>query len=123
MTEISRLTFTVSHETWYWANANFDKSKFAEVGVHREALTDAGEHDGVHWEFSISWYRFSDSTVGVKVGVFDDAWVAFHEIPEVFGRLATMAGSATPEAVVEMLTSSGFTDMTDRSDGPLVATR
>ena len=111
----SRLSYVISHEAYY-----SDVVKGREINVQREALTEDGEHDGVHWEFGFEWHDFDRHGEAVQVKLFDDAWVAFNEIPEFFQALArrsTVEGSMPsmpPAAVAALLDEHGFTDITPR---------
>ena len=92
------------------------RTHLASVTIWREALTSDGEHDGVHWEFSIDWIDLSGRAVP-QLDMFDDAWVAFNEVDMIpfFEMLAEWNDkNVTPEEVTTFLASSGFTDTTDR---------
>lgn len=110
----SRLSYVISHEAHYKSVV-----KGREINVQREALTEDGHHDGVHWEFGFEWHDFGSRGDAVQVKLFDDAWVAFSEIPEFFQALArrcTSEGMASmpPAAVAALLDEHGFTDITPR---------
>jgi hypothetical protein len=116
----SRLSYVVSHEAWYWPASNIT-GDVASVSIMREALTD-GAHDGVHWEWTVKWVLLGGS-VAAEVSMFDDAWAAILEVPELFGRLASLAPNPTPDVVVRMLADSGFHDATVRVDPYRIASR
>lgn len=114
MSKTNRLTYTISHEAWYWDTVPRDNNETAEITVHREALSSGGSHDGVHWEFTISWRDLGGVGPCPKVGVFDDAFAAFTEIPEFFAGLEKLTSPIMPEHVVALLDSLDFTDVTER---------
>ena len=113
----SRLTYTVTHEAWYASSAVQTLPGPYEVGVHREALDRAGQGSGVHWEFVIEWHDFkhlNDShTYTPRVAVFNDAWQAFIEVPDLFAALA-QDKPKTVKDVTDILDRLGFIDTTER---------
>ena len=111
----TRLVYIVSHEAFYWAATN-DENHVASVTVQREALTDEGEHDGCHWEFSIDWIDLGGKAVP-QLAMFDDSWQAFIE-PEMVSFFRTLGEwdnqNVTPGKVTMFLDTLGFTDTTER---------
>jgi hypothetical protein len=111
----SRLSYVISHEAHYKSVI-----KGREINVQREALTENGHHDGVHWEFHFQWHDFGDHGDAVQVKLFDDAWQAFTEVPELFAALSARhtgpegTVSMPPAAVAALLDEHGFTDITER---------
>ena len=111
----SRLSYIISHEAHYKSVVDG-----REINVHREALTEDGEHDGVYWEFGFKWHDFDSHGTAVQLKMFDDAWQAFTEVPELFAALSARhtgpdgTVSMPPAAVAALLDEHGFTDMTPR---------
>lgn len=111
----SRLSYVISHEAYYRSVIDG-----REINVQREALTKDGHHDGVHWEFGFEWHDLPSHGDAVQLKMFDDAWQAFSEIPELFAALARRhtgpdgTVSMPPAAVAALLDEHGFTDTTPR---------
>lgn len=97
-----RLTYTIPHEAYY-------KSVITDVSIGVQKAADEG---GVAWEFSIVEKR----NIGLRVEVFDDAWAAFAEIPELFAELAR-SGRTNLGGVRGILDDLGFEDATQRVEG------
>jgi hypothetical protein len=112
------MAYVASHEAWYW-DACFEGNVVAEIYVQNVSVDEDGVVDrggGCHWEFAIRWHDHGEHGTPPQVEIFNDAWQAFHEIPEFFGKLATLADKATVHVVIDMLVDLGWTDLTTRSD-------
>lgn len=116
MGAMTRRSFTVSHEAWYWTVTPHLPKTVASISVHNEALAEDGEHDGVEWEFAIDWIDLGDQHPAVKVSVFDDAFAAFTEEADFFAALPFTERPVTPATVTRLLTNYGFVDVTHRTD-------
>jgi hypothetical protein len=86
----SRLSYVISHEAHYKSVI-----KGREINVQREALTEDGQHDGVYWEFHFEWHDFGSHGDGVQLRMFDDAWQAFTEVPELFAAVCATRSDGT----------------------------
>jgi len=109
-----RRTYVVYGEAWYArGTSSLERNVTEEVTVSRE-----GE-DG--WEFLVTWHDLSRGRPPfARVEIFDDAWAAFAEVPELFADLATAAASVgdgpslTVAEVRILLERLGFVDTTAR---------
>lgn len=97
----TRWEYIRSDQAWY-ASAN-------RIDHPRLAVMRASTDGGVFWEFGIEQI----SNIGVQVKIFDDAWVAFTERPDVFAALTRLGKGATIPDVQDALRSLGFADVTE----------
>ncbi len=98
-----QLTYIATHEAYY---ARDDQERTLNV----VKAADAG---GCAWEFNIVDHSERLDTAAVRVEIFDDAWQAFAEIPDLFAALAEIGESSLDE-VRQILDQLGFTDATER---------
>jgi len=105
--EDTHLAYVISHEAWYWSAL---PGRQPEVGVMASAKGTGG---GVAWEFYIVEYDFSGSNP-IKLGMFNEAFAAFEQIPEFFSALVAEKISSLEE-VVALLRRIGAVDETDRT--------
>ena len=102
--EDTHLAYTVAHEAWYWRGG---ENHFVMV-----AASAKGSGGGVAWEFQIEEMELGGNLV-TRVKVFDDAFAAFAQIPELFAALADgLAGTLV--SVREVLDGLGAVDETER---------
>lgn len=102
--------YTLVHEAWY---ARAQSPSGTETG--REiVVTAATAEDGCVWEFMITEHDLRGPAL--RVGVFDDAWDAFTQMPELFTALAELGPRVTLDQVVALLNRLGFTDRTPRDN-------
>ncbi len=100
-----QLTYTVYQEAWY-----------AQPGQRPElVVTKATKEGGCAWEFTIEDYTEKLNHPAIRVQIFDDAWQAFAEIPELFAELARN-GRSTLADVQGILDGLGFVDATERTE-------
>ncbi len=97
----TRLAYTILREAWY---ADAARDEPARINI---AASVPG--DGVAWEFLVVEYR-----EGLRVEIFDDAWPAFAQVPELFAALAA-AGTPTLNDVTVLLDRLGAVDETART--------
>lgn len=101
------LSYTINHEAWYWDAVADRYGNQHSVMVHS---TSTG--GGVDWEFSIEEVDLG-SVRAVRAGIFDDAFKAFTQVPELFARLASEAPKDVA-GVVAILDQLGAVDVTER---------
>lgn len=90
------------------------------VPVGRDNATDCiniGFYDpdgGTTGEFSITWHVLG-SGVHPRLNVFDDAWHALAQMPDLISALADMDSTdPSPAEVAALLVGFGFRDLTRR---------
>lgn len=105
--EGARLTYTVSHEAWYWAATRNAERYDGELMVHASA-----PDGGVHWEFAVRRYDLGGRH-HLRVEIFDETWRAFEQIRPFFDGLQA-GGVATLDDVRELLDTYGAQDVTAR---------
>jgi len=88
-------TFVVTHEAWWSEHL---------VQRNPEIMVNGGA-----WEFGIRYH----SIRAIRAEVFDDAFAAFTEAPEVFAALAEQRPTTLDE-VGDILLGLGYQDTTDR---------
>ncbi len=105
-----RLAYTIFHEAWY-ASADPDRRPTINVSA-------ASTHgDGVAWDFQIVEHQVGPAgqrIPALRVEIFDDAWPAFAQVPELFAALAA-AGQPTLNDVTVLLDRLGAVDETART--------
>ena len=100
------LAYSVFHEAWY-ANV--------PPGVDRPSIgvtASAEGGGGGGWSFVVEEADFDDHPISVRL--FDDAFIAFAQIPEFFAELAS-GRVKDLQAVGHLLDSMGAVDETDRT--------
>jgi hypothetical protein len=106
--EDCHLAYIVSHEAWYW-----DASRAPGENPHLSvSASGKGSGGGVAWEFDIEEMELGGKPV-TRVKVFDDAYAAFAQVPELFAALAD-GGGTTLAAVRDLLDMLGAVDETER---------
>lgn len=103
------LAYVVSHEAWYATEVG----RADEPSIYVQA--SAGVNNGVTWEFEITEVHLTRDP-GLKVGMFDDAFAAFAQIPWFFAALADQ-GYATLDGIRDLLDTHGAVDQTKRDRG------
>lgn len=105
--EGTHLAYTDWREAWY-----NDPREKPQVGV---AASAEGAGGGVVWEFFIEEHDFGGAHgKAIRLGVFDDAFAAFAQIPEFFAALG--AGDVTTlDEVIGLLCRIGAADETART--------
>ncbi len=97
-----RPVYHVAHAADYWPR-----------GRGRELWIQKAHVDGgCAWEFGV----VEVDNIGVRIGVFDDAWSAFTEIPEFFAELARLGKGGSLTDICRILDDLGFTDATERAN-------
>jgi hypothetical protein len=117
----TQLCFTVYHEAWYWKTAGLPNVVY-EIGVHRQYVEPDADAGCIEWEFTLRWETYGSEVrprphLGVQI--FDDAFEAFADVPQLFTELAKVgvnAGEPSPEphVIEEILMTLGFEDITPR---------
>src|ERR1051325_118731 len=95
-----RYSYIASHETWY-----ADRTRKPALNIVKRAVDG-----GCAWEFNV----VEHAGIGVRADIFDDAWTAFTEIPELFAELARAGHRTMLTEVREILNDLGFEDATER---------
>lgn len=105
MVNPKRLTYTVGHEAWHWRFATSEGATH-EIGVHADAD---------NWELFIRWYDLGSGPAAPRLEIFDEAWVAFNQFPELFAFMAANASKRiSTDDVTLFLVRLGLTDETSR---------
>ncbi len=69
---------------------------------------------GTIGEMLISWY-YLENTLTPKLVVYDDAWFALAQFPDLIAELALLDDTnPTPAVIAEVLVRCGFKDVTPR---------
>jgi hypothetical protein len=68
-----------------------DRGEDHSISVGR--VDDPTDDEGVDWEFMIEWHTLGGKPA-VRIDAFDDAWLAFAQIPAFFQWLAASHGEA-----------------------------
>lgn len=95
------MAYTVGAESWH-----------RQPGSNPDIMISKLHPDGgCDWQFPIR--QVSD--IGIRAEIFDDAWHAFAEVPELFATLAALGGDATLNDVRATLDHLGYVDTTERT--------
>jgi hypothetical protein len=103
------LGYTIGHEAWYWM-PDRRAQRYVRVGADSSG-------GGCKWEFLVEEVVLSSqpgARAALQVCVFDDAWEAFAQVPELFAALA----AEPPEDFAELcalLDRIGAKDTTART--------
>ncbi len=107
-------TFIILSEAWY-AKATLPEAEYVDE-VHVGFTDEAGETRG----FALRWYALGvRQEIGIQIEMFDDAWGAFFELPELLELLVDLedvGGQMTPAKFGADLKRLGFADVTPRSE-------
>jgi hypothetical protein len=103
-----RLTYIITHETWYWPIT--PRRQRRGIGIH--ATSSGG---GVAWEFYVEERDLGHRIPALELRMFDDAWMAFDQIPEFFAGLREVAEGGRLSDVREFLDRLGAVDETART--------
>ncbi len=91
--------------------------------IHRDAkdeisITEAHIDGGCEWEFSVKWHELGGASVP-RIEIYEDAWIAFAQIPELFDLFREYDTSKpdekvslTPKRLCVELLGMGFVDAT-----------
>ncbi len=112
MTDKTRMQFIQMSRAYYYSNQ-------IREGIEEEInITKAHIDGGCDWEFNIVWRPLGGQSVP-RLEIFDDAWIAFAEIPELFELFRNYDTSKqgektplTPKQLCEELLEMGFVDAT-----------
>lgn len=99
--EDTYLTYIVNHEAWY------HKDDKRSLNIVASALGG-----GCAWEFEVTEHMLS-LIPAIRLEVFEDAFAAFTQVPELFARLAELEGAGL-EDVITILDDLGAQDKTSR---------
>lgn len=95
----------------------WDEQWHAREPEHRIVIARESDQGGAAWEFNIVSHadrlRRIQSGTYLRVEIFDDAWQAFTEIPELFAALAERK-PPTLDALRGLLDELGLVDTTRR---------
>ncbi len=101
--ENCQLAYVVAHEAW-----DGQTPGFVDHPTVRVAAVDGR---GAVWEFTVEEVDYGHRVI--RVGIFDDAFGAFQQIPEFFAALAEKRTTTLPE-VVAILDGMDAVDQTER---------
>jgi len=73
------LAYIIGHESRYWMHEQ-PRPRYVRVGAD-------SIRGGCAWEFMIEEHVFTSRESALRVCLFDDAWEAFHQVPELFAAL------------------------------------
>jgi hypothetical protein len=107
MPEDCHLAYVVSHEAWYARQPGIVDQRHIMV----MASSSGG---GCAWEFSVTEHDFGSHGRAIKVGVFDDAFAAFAQIPEFYAALVAEKVETLDETRA-LLDRMGAVDETERT--------
>jgi hypothetical protein len=80
---------------------------------HEFGVSSSYDDGGCDWEFVVAEVPSANGgVIGIQVRVFDDAWVAYSEIPEFFSGLADLGHHATLDDVKALCARLGYHDRT-----------
>jgi hypothetical protein len=99
----THLTYIVSHEQW-------GPAIVPQPEIYVSAIYADG---GCAWGFAVREYDLSGGRQGIRAEIFDDAFVAFTQIPEFFQDLVDDE-VCTLDAVQALLDRTGALDETRR---------
>lgn len=102
-----RLTYVITHEAWYGQIPTV-------ISGPQINVVASAEGGGCEWEFLIEERDLGRSGKPIRLGVFDDAFAAFEQIPEFFTALGEQKPSTLAE-VVKILDGIGAVDVTERT--------
>lgn len=96
--------FTQTSRAWY-ASTALSPGELDEVRIGVDWVEP---EDGCEYEFLIKW-----NPIGPRIEMYDDAWQALRDMPDVMSWLADHDDEhPTAEAVCEALLAMGFVDST-----------
>lgn len=107
----SHLAYTINHENIWWSKLPEDmRPDDGRRSVYISA-SKQGRGGGARWEMSV----VEKPNIGLKLGIFDETWPAFQEIPDFFLALASERPGSLDE-VVRLLDRLGAVDETKRAE-------
>ena len=110
--EDTHLAYVVRHEAWYWPGTrNVAGHDQPSLSVMASAKGTGG---GCAWEFMIAEHPIGRGQPPLHVALFDDAFGAFTQVPELFAALAEQGERATLDSVRAVLDGLGAVDETAR---------
>jgi hypothetical protein len=105
------LTFNVNHQEHY-----YETLKAAGAASGRSVNVHSTSHGGgVAWEFAIEEVEIEKGRMCTRARIFDGAYPAFTQVPELFRVLARQRPHRI-EDVVAILLGVGAMDTTTRTD-------
>lgn len=105
--------FIVNHEAWYHVAATRGLPDHLRLPSLQIQLASKG--GGVKWEFEIEEHDHGSSGKALRACIFDDAWAAFHDVPDLFAVLSDLSeGGTTLADLPRVLRTLGFRDITER---------
>jgi len=104
-------SFVHLSRAWYGRTALRDDRVVDEVSI----TLGGKEREGVDYELCVKWVVLGDrAPASPQLRAFDDAWLAFSELADVFAWMATKHGSTIqPAEFCEALLALGFEDYTE----------
>jgi hypothetical protein len=76
------LTYSVAAEAYYYHTVGREEPSITVMSSH------TGRGGGVSWEFQVVDRSERIGQLALRVEIFDDAWAAFVEVPEIFAAMA-----------------------------------
>lgn len=114
MPEGTHLAYVIYHETKWWGQmCRHDRPNEGRrcVQVYASAKGAGG---GTAWEFSVIGYDFDRTEKPLRICMFDDAWMAFAQVPEFFAALTDDTVKRLDD-IRALLDQLGAVDETERS--------
>ncbi|MEV4078706.1 hypothetical protein AB0J43_00240 [Nonomuraea fuscirosea] len=100
-----RLAYVIGYEAWYFQHQG--------VTARRQLDVTASAQDGVAWHFVVEEVNLGRPTSSIRLAVYEDAFVAFQQLPEFFAAVGEGQPKTLPE-VVAILDAMGAVDETER---------
>lgn len=102
-------------QAWYNAPSLIGREFTDEINF---GYFDPASHSGgTTGEIMMRWYDLGSAGIAPRLEAFDDAWHALFTFQDVLAALAERDGkNITPKQFVELLTSLGFVDLTQREN-------
>lgn len=107
MPESTHLAYIVWQEAWWGRVTYRDDPRVQIMAAHPDG--------GVAWEFAVEAVDLGSNARALRLQIFDDAFAALADIPELFARLAT-GHPLTLEGVILILRDLGAVDETPREN-------
>ena len=104
----THLAYVVDHHSWWWPLQPVHERQCAVMIM----ASGRGSGGGIAWEFAVTEHTLLQPTPYLRLGMFDHAWPAFTQIPDLFTALA--AGSIRNlDALCRLLDEMGAINETD----------
>ena len=112
----THLAYSINHESRWWRQIPTQARPNNGRPSIQVCASAEGNGGGVAWEFAVVEHDLGKTIPALKLGIFDDAWAAFADIPGFFASLADGDEMLTLDDVVAILKALGAVDETDRGE-------